>query len=140
MLVFACHTMILSWTTTTPDFFFATLVTIRKNYWWFIDYICNIFLILWKWKHCDVADWKYFASHHTSWNISSAILKILLFFKAWLQGLNYHFALGMHFTNCEVNSYYCNRNVSHSMKNVKQFFRFKINLIKRYEEWMVFLL
>ena len=25
-----------------------------------------------------------FGSHHTSWNISSAILKTLLFFKAWL--------------------------------------------------------
>ena len=39
-----------------------------------------------------------------------------------------------HFANGEVNSYYCDRNVSHSMKNVKPFFRFKINLIRRYEE------
>ena len=42
--------------------------------------------------------------------------------------------IASHFANCEVNSYYCDRNVSHSMKNAKQFFRFKINLIKRYEE------
>ena len=48
--------------------------------------------------------------------------------------------IASHFANCKVNSYYCDRNVSHSMKNAKQFFRFKINLIKRYKEWMVFLL
>ena len=48
--------------------------------------------------------------------------------------------IALHFANCEVNSYYSDRNVLHSMKNVKQFFHFKRNLIKRYKEWMVFLL
>ena len=48
--------------------------------------------------------------------------------------------IASHFANCEVNSYYYDRNVSHSMENAKQFLGFKINLIKRYEEWMVFLL
>ena len=42
--------------------------------------------------------------------------------------------IASHFANCEVNSYYRDRNVSHSMKNAKRFFRFKINLINRYEE------
>ena len=40
--------------------------------------------------------------------------------------------IALHFVNCKVNSYYLDRNVSHSMKNAKQFFHFKINLIKRY--------
>ena len=44
------------------------------------------------------------------------------------------------FAKCEVNSYYCDGNVSHSMKNAKQIIRFKINLIKRCEEWMASLL
>ena len=42
--------------------------------------------------------------------------------------------IASHFANCEVNSYYCDRNVSHGMKNAKQFFCFKINIIKRYAE------
>ena len=42
--------------------------------------------------------------------------------------------IASHFANCEVNFYYCHRNVSHSMKNTKQFFRFRMNLIKRYKE------
>ena len=58
VLVLACHIMILSWTKATPEFFFATLV--KKTYWWFIDYICNIYLILYNWKHCDVVDWNRF--------------------------------------------------------------------------------
>ena len=29
----------------------------KKTYWWFIDYIWNIYLILSNWKHFDVADW-----------------------------------------------------------------------------------
>ena len=33
-----------------------------------------------------------------------------------------------YFTNCEGNSYCCDRNVSHRI-NTKQFFRFNINLI-----------
>ena len=38
--------------------------------------------------------------------------------------------IASHFANCKVNSYYCDRNVSHSMKNANQFFCFKINLKK----------
>ena len=30
VLIFACYVMILSWTTTTPEFFFATLVIIKR--------------------------------------------------------------------------------------------------------------
>ena len=33
--------------------------------------------------------------------------------------------IASHFPNPEVNSYYCDRNVSHNMKNVKQFFVLK---------------
>ena len=59
LLVLAWHVIILSWTT-TPEFFFAALVIIKNTYWWFIDYICNIYLILWNWKHSDVANWNRF--------------------------------------------------------------------------------
>ena len=41
--------------------------------------IFSIYLILKNWKHGDVAEWnRMWLSHHTSWNISSAILKMLL--------------------------------------------------------------
>ena len=54
-LVFAYHVMILSWRTTTPEFFFSCLVIIIKNllmiYWLYL-----IRFDLNNWKHCDVAD------------------------------------------------------------------------------------
>ena len=58
MLVFACHVMILSWTTTTPEFLFASLVIIEKTYW--SDDLLTIsvtFTWFYNWKHCDVAGW-----------------------------------------------------------------------------------
>ena len=74
--------------------------------------------------------------------ISGKLYKFVLC--SWLALLNSEpyrvLIITLHFTNCKVNSYYCDRNVSHNMKNAKQFFRFKINLTKRYKEWMVFLL
>ena len=44
VLVFACHVTILSWTTTTPEFFLCCISNNKKTEWWFIDFICNIYL------------------------------------------------------------------------------------------------
>ena len=47
---------------------------------------------------------------------------VLCSWLALLQSVPYRVQIiASHFSNCKVNSYYCNRNVSHSMKNVKQF-------------------
>ena len=44
VLVFACHVTILSWATTTPEFFLCCISNNKKTEWWFIDFICNIYL------------------------------------------------------------------------------------------------
>ena len=84
---FSCHVVILSWTRTTREFFFATLV-IKKPYWWFIGYIWNIYLILWNWKHCNVADWnrlwfspyflKYQLNHYENITFFKGTVKLFL--------------------------------------------------------------
>ena len=80
VFVFACHVIIL---TTTPEFFFATLVIIIKK---LTDDLLTISVTFtWFYKTENIVMQQIeidFGSHHTSWNISSAILKI--FFKAWL--------------------------------------------------------
>ena len=85
VLVFACHVIILSWITTAPEFFFATLVIIKK----LTDNLLTISVIFtWFYKTENIMMQQiHFGSHQTSWNISSAILKVLLLFKACLKSL-----------------------------------------------------
>ena len=74
---------ILTWATTTPEFFFATLIIIKKLTY---DLLTISVTFTWFYKTENIVMQQIeidFGFHHTSWN-SSAILKILLLFKAWL--------------------------------------------------------